>query len=87
MRSVADGSYEPLTVTGADSSRVIAFARARQAIVIVPRLSKSGPPSDAVIALPDGEWTNVLTGDRHSGEVSFAKVCGGFPLAVLEIDT
>ena len=40
----------------------------------------------AVVALPDGAWTNVLTGDGHASEVSFAKLCDGFPLAVLERD-
>ncbi|MEY2420472.1 MAG: (1-_4)-alpha-D-glucan 1-alpha-D-glucosylmutase [Acidimicrobiaceae bacterium] len=80
------GSYDPLTVTGTDAERVIAFARGGEAVAVVPRLPRVGPPDDAVIALPDGEWTNVLTGDRHSGEVPFGKLCDGFPLAVLEID-
>jgi (1->4)-alpha-D-glucan 1-alpha-D-glucosylmutase len=80
------GSYEPLVVTGVDADRVIAFARGGEAIAIVPRLPKSGPPDDAVIALPDGEWINVLTGDRFAGEVSFAKLSDGFPVGVLEID-
>jgi maltooligosyltrehalose synthase len=63
---------------------VIAFERGDRAAAVVPRLSRGGPPDDAVVALPEGEWTNILTGDGHSGEVSFAKVCGAFPLAVLE---
>jgi maltooligosyltrehalose synthase len=65
---------------------VIAFARSGAVVAVVPRLPKAGAPEDAIIALPDGEWTNVLTGDRHSGDVPFAKVCGGFPVAVLERD-
>jgi (1->4)-alpha-D-glucan 1-alpha-D-glucosylmutase len=81
-----DGAYHPLLVTGVDADRVIAFARGAEAVAVVPRLPKSGPPDDAVVVLPDGEWTNVLTGDRYAGEVSFAKLCGGFPLALLERD-
>jgi hypothetical protein len=52
----------------------------------VPRLPKAGAPVDAVVSLPNGEWTNVMTGDRHAGDVSFAKLCNGFALAVLERD-
>ena len=55
-------------------------------MAVVPRLPMAGAPDDAVVALPEGEWTNVLTGDRYAGEVSFAKLRDGFPLAVLEID-
>jgi (1->4)-alpha-D-glucan 1-alpha-D-glucosylmutase len=81
-----EGAYEPLSATGAGADRVIAFTRGSAAMAVVPRLSKAGPPDEAVVALPDGEWTNVLTGDRHSGEISFAKLCAGFPVAVLEVD-
>jgi (1->4)-alpha-D-glucan 1-alpha-D-glucosylmutase len=81
-----EGTYDPLVVTGPDAHRVLAFVRGHEAIAVVPRLPKSGPPNDAVVVLPDGEWTNVLTDDHHSGDVSFAKLIGGFPVAVLEID-
>jgi (1->4)-alpha-D-glucan 1-alpha-D-glucosylmutase len=80
------GTYDPLTVTGVDAERVIAFARGHEVVAVVPRLPRAGPPDDAVVRLPDGEWTDALTGDRHSGEVSFAKLSGGFPLAVLQRD-
>jgi (1->4)-alpha-D-glucan 1-alpha-D-glucosylmutase len=81
-----EGTYVPLTVTGPDADRVIAFARTCSAVALVPLRPTQGPPEEAVIALPDGEWTNVLTHDRHSGEVAFAKLRGGFPVAVLEAD-
>jgi maltooligosyltrehalose synthase len=55
-------------------------------VAVVPRLPRAGLPENAVVRLPEGEWTNILTGDRHSGEVSFAKLAGAFPLAVLEIE-
>ena len=80
------GTYDPLLVTGTAADRIIAFARGGEAVAVVPRWPKAGAPDDAVVALPDGEWTNVLTGDHHAGEVSFAKLCDGFPLAVLERD-
>jgi (1->4)-alpha-D-glucan 1-alpha-D-glucosylmutase len=81
-----DGSYAPLGVTGIDADRLIAFARGDAAVAVVPRLPAGGSPDEAVVALPDGEWTNVLTGDTHSGAVSFGKLRGGLPLVVLEGD-
>jgi (1->4)-alpha-D-glucan 1-alpha-D-glucosylmutase len=75
-----------MRVTGAGADRVVAFARGGKAAAVVPRLPAAGLPDDAVIALPEGDWTNVLTGDRHSGELAFAELCAGFPVAVLELD-
>jgi (1->4)-alpha-D-glucan 1-alpha-D-glucosylmutase len=79
-----EGTYAPLSVTGADADRIVAFSRGDSAVAVVPRLPASGPPDDAVIGLPSGEWSNVLTGDTHSGDVSFDKLRGGLSLAVLE---
>ncbi|MEY2452936.1 MAG: (1-_4)-alpha-D-glucan 1-alpha-D-glucosylmutase [Acidimicrobiaceae bacterium] len=81
-----EGTYAPLTVTGADAGRIIGFARGEEAVAVVPRLPAGGPPDEAVVTLPAGEWSNVLTGDTHSGDVSFDKLRGGLPLAVLERD-
>src|SRR5206468_2345920 len=81
-----EGSYEPLAVDGTGADRLIAFARGGAVVAVVPRLPVAGPPDDATVALPAGEWLNVLTGDRHSGDVTFAKLRGAAPLAVLEAD-
>ncbi|MEY2432693.1 MAG: (1-_4)-alpha-D-glucan 1-alpha-D-glucosylmutase, partial [Acidimicrobiaceae bacterium] len=81
-----DSTYVPLTVNGEDAHRVIAFERGRRVVAVVPRLPRRGLPDSAVVTLPEGNWTNILTGDRHSGEASFAKLSGAFPLAVLELE-
>ncbi len=36
------------------------------------------------VALPDGEWTDVLTGERHEGTLAVTKLTDRFPVAVLE---
>ena len=59
------GAYEPLEVA---DDRAIAFVRGGDVAVVVPRLSLRGQ-SPARVALPRGEWRDVLT---------------DFPVAVLE---
>ena len=79
-----DGSYTPLDVSGTDADRVIAFTRRETVCAVVPRLPRRGAPDDAVITLPDGDWTNLLTSESHAGTVSFGKLRAAAPLAVLE---
>ena len=81
-----DGAYSPLEVTGAEATRVIAFARGDTVVAIVPRLLRRGLPDEAVVVLPEGDWINVLTDEHHTGSVAFAKLRGSMPLAVLERD-
>ena len=42
--------------------------------------------SPACVALPDGDWINALTNERHTADVPFGKLRGGFPVVVLERD-
>ena len=81
-----EGTYVPVGVSGTDAERVIAFARGDAVLAAVPRLPRSGLPDNAEIELPEGQWTNVLTNETHSGAVSFGRLRGRFPLAVLERD-
>ena len=79
-----DGSYTPVEVSGPGAARIIAFARGDAVVAVVPRLSRSGVPDEATVALPEGDWTNVLTGETHAGDIAFAKLRAGFPVAILE---
>ena len=81
-----DGTYSPLEVSGTGANRVVAFTRSGRVVTVVPLRPLAGPPDEAEIALPEGEWTSVFTDDRHVGAVSFGKLRGGFPVAVLERD-
>jgi (1->4)-alpha-D-glucan 1-alpha-D-glucosylmutase len=77
------GSYDPLDVTGAWADRVVAFGRGGEVVTVVSRLTMHVDDwKDTAVALPPGEWRDVLTG---------AAVTGGavadllrFPVALLE---
>jgi (1->4)-alpha-D-glucan 1-alpha-D-glucosylmutase len=81
----ADGSYRPLSVTGADGVQVVAFARGDEVAVAVPRMPLSSTFDDAQVRLPDGRWRNILTATDHDGgEIPFNDLRGAFPVAVIE---
>jgi (1->4)-alpha-D-glucan 1-alpha-D-glucosylmutase len=81
----ATREYTPLAAGGVKARHVVAFVRAGMAVV-VPRLlvGLAGDWADTEIHLPEGEWTNALTGAAHrGGSVSPASLLEPFPAAVL----
>ncbi|MGH9281635.1 MAG: malto-oligosyltrehalose synthase [Acidimicrobiales bacterium] len=81
------GAYEPLTASGAKADHVVAFTRDGQVATLVPRLvlGLCGGWGDTSVALPAGEWRNVLTGDTvPGGEVAVRTLLARFPVALLE---
>jgi (1->4)-alpha-D-glucan 1-alpha-D-glucosylmutase len=54
-------------------------------VVVVPRLvlGLGGDWADTALALPDGEWTDVLTGATRSGRPQLHELLADFPVAVL----
>jgi (1->4)-alpha-D-glucan 1-alpha-D-glucosylmutase len=77
--------YEPLAVIGEKRRHAVAFRRAGLA-VLVPRLVVGlGDDWDGTsVALPAGDWTNVLTGARFAGgETAVSELLREFPVAVL----
>jgi (1->4)-alpha-D-glucan 1-alpha-D-glucosylmutase len=97
-----DGPYTPLTVSGAHSDRVIAFARS-DVIVIAPRLvldlvtpTERGPRlefGDETIALPPdavGHYRDIFTDatvTANNGTLPVRDVLGPFPVSVLVPDS
>ncbi len=90
--------YQPLPVSGAATDHVVAFARtdgqagAPGLVVVVPRLLVrlgggawgQGAWADTAMTLPDGEWADILTGDRVSGgPVRVETLLHRVPVAVL----
>jgi (1->4)-alpha-D-glucan 1-alpha-D-glucosylmutase len=78
--------YAPLAVTGARSAHAVAFTRSGGLAVLVPRLA--GVPGEdwagTTVELPAGPWTDLLTGERHSGgPAGVAALLRRFPVAVL----
>ena len=63
------GDYQPLTAAGAAAGHVLAFSRADQAITVATRLparlGRRGGWTDTALAVPAGQWRDVLTGAVH----------------------
>ena len=67
------GDYTPVVADGPAADHVIAFQRGTDVLVVVPRWTLTLDESacaDTVIALPDGDWTDRLTGRTWSGTVT-----------------
>ncbi|WP_317891108.1 malto-oligosyltrehalose synthase [Edaphobacter bradus] len=86
----ADAQYTPLEVAGARRDHVIAYLRGDAVATIVPRLTSRLMRAwrDTVVALPEGRWTNRLTGDRIAGgRVTMKTLLKEFPVALLVKET
>jgi len=82
----APGSYEPLTPQGQKAMHAVAFARGGRAITLVPRLvlGLANDWADTRLRLPDGKWTNELTGESIAGgERLVGELLREFPVALL----
>ncbi len=76
-------SYSPLDA----GTRAVAYVRGGSVVTVAPtralQVERSGWGDDAV-DLPEGRWTDVLTGaERSGGRVPLAELLDGFPVAVL----
>ncbi|GLY30341.1 malto-oligosyltrehalose synthase [Kineosporia sp. NBRC 101731] len=80
------GSYTPIPTS---SSHAVAFGRGPdatvKAVTVATRLALSlGEWGDAVVVLPEGTWTNKLTGQEFpGGSVKLAELLGTYPVALL----
>lgn len=82
----ADAAYDPLEVTGRRREHVVAYTRADRVATVVPRLTLtlSGGWQDTSVALPEGTWTNRLTGEELAGgSVRVDRLLQSFPVALL----
>ncbi len=85
------GTYTPLFATGDHAQRLIAYARGRrgeppEVIVAATRhsvaLAETGW-TDTVLDLPQGDWTDRLTGHTFSGRARLEKLFARLPVALL----
>ena len=78
------GAYEPLWATGPRARHVVAFTRGGRVLTVVPRLTLTldGEWRDTHLVLPEGDWTDVLTGTTFSGAAPVEKLLAGFPVFV-----
>ena len=89
--SFVGGTYASVCATGDASSHLIGFARgpvlgAPDVIALATRhslkLESEGWGSTAVV-LPDGQWTDRLTGTTYVGEAAAADLFAALPVALL----
>ncbi len=83
----AGSGYEPLETT---STHVVAFARHspadldRTVLTVAARLSLGRTDADAgSVALPAGNWTDLLSGSAHDGDAPVAELLASMPVALL----
>jgi len=82
----AASCYKALMVNGAKSDNVVAYLRGGAVATIVPRLTMKVMDSwrDTAVVLPEGTWTNRLTGAAmEGGNVLMRSILREFPVALL----
>ncbi len=84
------GDYVPVLATGEAGDHVVAFRRGwegQDILVAVTRwtvrLAETGW-GNTVVPLPDGSWTDTLTGAMASGPTSAAELFADLPVVLLE---
>ena len=83
----ASGRYTAVDARGPLASHVLAFCRGENVMTIVPRLviRADGRWQGTKICVPQGSWTNVLTGQPvDGGDVDLSELWREFPVALLE---
>jgi (1->4)-alpha-D-glucan 1-alpha-D-glucosylmutase len=88
-RTFETGGYRPLDGSGERAGHLVAFTRGDAVAVVVPRLSlrleAGGGWAATTVELPEGRWTNAMTGDTlDGGAVGVADLLRRFPVALLE---
>jgi (1->4)-alpha-D-glucan 1-alpha-D-glucosylmutase len=85
--SFLHGGYLPVLASGEASDHVVAFRRGDDILVAVTRwtvrLAEKGW-GNTVLPLPDGSWTDTLTGAMASGPTSAAELFADLPVVLLE---
>jgi (1->4)-alpha-D-glucan 1-alpha-D-glucosylmutase len=80
------GGYRPVPADGPAAAHLVSFQRGTDVLVAVSRwtvrLAETGW-ADTVITLPDGVWTDRLTGAQCSGTVHAAQLFAELPVALL----
>jgi (1->4)-alpha-D-glucan 1-alpha-D-glucosylmutase len=81
----ADAAYTPLTVEGPKKEHALAFLRADNIATVVPRwsLRAGGNWGSTTVDIPEGRWTNILTGDAlGGGRARMQTLLQRFPVAL-----
>ncbi|MGB9307521.1 MAG: malto-oligosyltrehalose synthase, partial [Mycobacterium sp.] len=83
------GAHRPVLARGESGGHVVAFCRGDDILVAVSRwtvrLAEKGW-GNTVLPLPDGSWTDRLSGAMASGPTSVAELFADLPVVLLERD-
>jgi (1->4)-alpha-D-glucan 1-alpha-D-glucosylmutase len=84
---LADG-YQPLTAIGPAAPHAVAFSRGSHVVTVATRLPaglrRAGGWQGTSLALPSGQWHDLLTGALHpGGDVGLADLTAALPVALL----
>jgi (1->4)-alpha-D-glucan 1-alpha-D-glucosylmutase len=85
----ASAEYLPINAQGPKAEHVIAYLRGTDVITVVPRFPfvLRGEWQNTCISVPQGSWTNFLTGETMGGGcVNLQKLLQQFPVALLVKD-
>jgi (1->4)-alpha-D-glucan 1-alpha-D-glucosylmutase len=78
--------YTPLAATGSAADHAVAFER-RGVVAVATRLpvglSSGGGWGDTALALPEGHWTDALTGTPAEGTAELTDLLTRYPVALL----
>lgn len=81
------GAYTPVLADGDAADHVVAFRRGDDVLVAVTRwtvrLAETGW-GNTVVPVPEGRWTDALTGSMVSGPTAAAQLFGELPVVLLE---
>lgn len=81
-----DAAYRALAAGGAKAKHVTGFVRGEAVATLVPRLvlGLGGRWGATTVTLPEGRWTNALTGEEQDGgERRLSELLARFPVALL----
>jgi (1->4)-alpha-D-glucan 1-alpha-D-glucosylmutase len=81
-----DAIYSPLEARGTHAAHVVAFARGKDLIAVVPRLPTrlGGGWGDTHLHLPQGNWRNELAGERFAaGAAAIGDLLLHFPVGLM----
>ena len=84
-----EAAYTPLAVEGPKQAHLIAFSRGDSVAVLAPRWNvKLGSGfGSTTVELPQGNWTNVFTGETvNGGSTRVQQLFRRFPVALLVRD-
>jgi (1->4)-alpha-D-glucan 1-alpha-D-glucosylmutase len=86
-RPEAFSTYQPLLASGLGADHVVAFSRGGAVTVgtrLPVRLERDGGWRDTALPLPEGSWTDALTGRAHpGGDTPLTDLLASYPVALL----